>query len=156
MPRSTRVDEEGLARRQQAVELRRKRWTFDQIGAALGVSAPRAHQLWKAGVEMAPVARIEEIRDEELEFADVAIRELLEIARSADRGVTARTKVEAWSAIRGWAERKARIAGIDAPAKFTRTNSAGEDAQDAELRRMIDEAKAAVLAEKQAAGEADG
>ncbi len=156
MPRTNRVDEEGLARRQRAVELRRKRWTYDQIGAELGVSAPRAHQLWKSGVELAPIARIEEIRNEELEFADIAIRELLEIARSADKAVTARTKVEAWSAIRGWAERKARVAGIDAPTKYTKTNSDGEDAQDVELRRMIDEAKAAILAEKQAAGEADG
>jgi hypothetical protein len=155
MPRTTRVDEEGLARRLRAVELRRKRYTYDQIGAELGVSAPRAYQLWKDGVEMAPVARIEEIRDEELEFVDIAIRELLEIARSTDRAVTPRTRVEAWSAIRGWAERKARIAGIDAPKKFEQTNADGEDAQDVELRRMIDEAKAAIRAEKQATGEAD-
>jgi hypothetical protein len=152
MARTNRVNAEGLERRARAVELRRKRWSFDQIGADLGVSAARAHQLWKDGITMVPIARIEEIRAEELEFADIAINALLKIAYDED--VSPRTRVEAWNAVRGWAERKAKIAGIDAAVKYEKMPGI-EDERDAELRAMIDEAKAQIVREREAAGDAD-
>ena len=34
---------------------------------------------------------------------------------ATDSNTSVRTRVEAWSAIRGWAERKARLLGLDAP-----------------------------------------
>lgn len=147
-----RVNPEGLERRARAVELRRQRWSFDQIGADLGVSAARAHQLWKDGVTMVPVARIEEIRDEEVELIDMAVCSLLKIAR--DQDVSPRTRVEAWSAIRGWAARKAQLLGLDAAVKFEDVTAA-EDGRDAELRALIDATKLQILAEKQAAENAD-
>lgn len=152
MPRTSRVDAEGLARRVRAVELRRQRLSFDDIGRDLGVSAARAHQLWKDGVTMVPVARIEEIRDEEVELVDIAVCALLTIAR--DQDVSPRTRVEAWSAIRGWAARKAALLGLDAAVKYEDV-TATEDGRDAELRALIDETKLQILAEKQAAENAD-
>jgi hypothetical protein len=36
---------------------------------------------------------------------------------ATDNNTSARTRVEAWSAIRGWAQRKARLLGLDSPTK---------------------------------------
>lgn len=148
-----RVTAEGLQRRARAVELRRERRSFAEIGAELGVNASRAYELYSEGLRIAPVANVEQHRAEELELVDAAVRDLLLIARDS-ANVSARTRIEAWSAIRGWSERKARLLGLDAAVKFEQT-PAGEDAHDAELRRMIAETKAQILAEKQAAKDAD-
>jgi Sigma-70, region 4 len=99
-------------RRAQVVALRRGRATFDQIGRALGISKQRAHELYKQALAEIPAAQVSEHRAEELMLIDDAIRNLMPIARDHTRP---RSAVEAWNAIRGWAERKARLLGLDAP-----------------------------------------
>jgi hypothetical protein len=143
-----RIDAAGIARRAKAVELRRARFTFAEIGKELNVNASRAFELYTEGLRVAPVANVEQHRTEEMELIDAATKDLLLIAR--DHGVSDRTRVEAWSAIRGWAERKSRLLGLDAAVKFEDV-TATEDGRDAELRQMIDDAKAKILAEQQAA-----
>lgn len=99
-------------RRAQVVALRRGRATFDQIGGALGVSKQRAHELYTQALAEIPAAQVDEHRAEELLLIDDAIADLMVIARDHSKP---RTSVEAWNAIRGWADRKARLLGLDAP-----------------------------------------
>jgi hypothetical protein len=51
--------------------------------------------------------------------SDRATRELLILAEVPN--VNPRTKVEAWNAVRGWAERKAKLLGLDAPTRTQAT-----------------------------------
>lgn len=99
-------------RRAEVVRLRRSRLRFDEIGQTLGVTKERAWKIYQEALAAIPAQDVEEHRAEELMLIDDAIRGLLPIAR--DRQHT-RTAVEAWSAIRGWAERKAKLLGLDAP-----------------------------------------
>jgi hypothetical protein len=101
-------------RRAQVVALRRRRLTFDEIGAELGVSRQRAHAIWRAALAEIPAAQLDEHRIEELALIDDAIANLMPIARDHKRP---RSAIEAWNAIRGWAERKAKLLGLDAPGK---------------------------------------
>lgn len=117
-------------RRAQVVALRRRRLTFDQIGRALGVSKERAWKIYQEALAQVPAAHVDEHRAEELMLIDDAISDLLKIAKDHDKP---RTAVEAWSAIRGWAERKAKLLGLDAP---TRHEVLTIDAIDAEIRML--------------------
>ena len=117
-------------RRAQVVALRRRRLTFDQIGRAVGITRQNAWKIYQEALAAAPAPHVDEHRAEELMLIDDAIADLLKIAR--DHGKP-RTAVEAWSSIRGWAERKARLLGLDAPARFEHLTL---DAIDAELRTL--------------------
>ncbi len=127
---------DSAARRARAVELRRARWTFDAIAADLGVSKQRAHELYLSALREVPAANVEQHRAEELALIDDAARELMEIARGPEVG--ARTRVEAWSVLRSWAERKAKLLGLDAPAP-QRVEVITEDAIDAQIRALREE-----------------
>lgn len=115
-------------RRAQVVALRRRRATFEQIGRALGVSKERAWKLYQEALAEIPAAHVDEHRAEELILIDDAIADLLKVARDHDRP---RTAVEAWNSIRGWAERKAKLLGLDAPQQIEHFTI---DAIDAQLR----------------------
>src|ERR1035441_3982933 len=112
-------------RRAEVVRLRRSRLRFDEIGQTLGVTKERAWKIYQEALAALhapdalpaiPAQDVEEHRAEELMLIDDAIRGLLPIAR--DRQHT-RTAVEAWSAIRGWAERKAKLLGLDRSEEHT-------------------------------------
>jgi hypothetical protein len=103
-------------RRAQVVALRRGRATFDQIGRALGISKQRAHELYRTALAEIPAQQVDEHRAEELILIDDAIASLMIIARDHSRP---RSAVEAWNAVRGWADRKARLLGLDAPRRQT-------------------------------------
>src|SRR3954465_2631121 len=108
---------EAAARRARVVELRRAHWPWADIGVDLGITAQGAQQLYSAALAEAPVAQLEEHRAEELLLVDAATRALLTLAW--DRDVPARTRIEAWSTIRAWAERKAKLLGLDASTKVS-------------------------------------
>lgn len=116
-------------RRARVIELRRRRMSFAEIGAELGVSLQRAHAIYRETLAAIPAQHVEEHRAEELVLIDDAIANLLLIARDHDRP---RTAVEAWTSIRGWAERKAKLLGLDAPAQVVLTM----DTIEAEIRRL--------------------
>lgn len=105
---------EAAERRTQVVAYRRRRMTFAEIGDAMGFSAQRAHQLYKEALAAVPVLEVNEHREEELALIDDAIADLMAIATEHKQP---RTAVEAWNGIRGWAERKARLLGLDAAQK---------------------------------------
>ena len=126
-----RLTPEGAARRARIIEMRRKRMTFAEIARQEGISDSMVHKLYRQALAEIPAYQIDEHRAEELELIDTAINRLLAIAEDGD--VSPRTRVEAWSAIRGWAERKAKLLGLDAP---LRTEIVTLTEIDAEIRRL--------------------
>jgi hypothetical protein len=118
--------------RARVIALRRRRATFDDIGRALGITKQRAHQIYVQALAEIPAAELAEHRAEELALIDDAIHDLMPIARDHDRPGSA---VDAWNAIRGWADRKARLLGLDAPARH-RVDVITEDMVAAEIARL--------------------
>ena len=106
---------DAAERMAQIVAMRRQRMTQADIAAKLGISQQRVSQLYQRALAEIPAYQVDEHRAEELLLIDDAISALLEIAKNYD--TSARTAVEAWTSIRGWAERKARLLGLDAPAR---------------------------------------
>lgn len=133
--RRTPAQAERLA---EVVALRRQRLTQDEIARRMGISQQRVSQLYRQALAEVPASDVGEHRAEELMLIDDAIANLMPIARDHTR---ARSAVEAWNAIRGWAERKARLLGLDAPAR-QRVEVITEDAIDAELERLAAEINA--------------
>lgn len=141
------VNEDVAARRARVVELRRQRVPFEVIGRDHlgGVSAQRAHQIYRDAMESVVVQQVDEHRAEDLALIDEATAELLVIAR--DPGVSPRTRVEAFSALRGWSERRAKVVGYDAPTQVQATVTEVTQA-DIDLMELIAESKARVAAEE--------
>ena len=111
--RGRRLTPESAERMTEIVALRRQRMTQDAIARKLGISQQRVSQLYQRALAEIPAYQVDEHRAEELLLIDDAISALLVIARDYD--TSARTAVEAWTSIRGWAERKAKLLGLDAP-----------------------------------------
>lgn len=103
--RDTSTDPETVAK------LRRRRVSFEEIAAHLGISAVQAGELYVQALESLPEFKAGELRAEELLLADDAMRRLMTIA--VGESTSPRTAVEAWNSVRGWAEHKARLAGLD-------------------------------------------
>ncbi|WP_226353779.1 hypothetical protein [Pseudonocardia sp. ICBG601] len=127
---------EQAARRARVVELRRARLSWFEIGDELGVSRQRARQLYDAALAEAPVAQVEEHRAEEQLLADDVTCELLALGR--DPSIPARTRVEAYAVACRWAERKAQLLGLNAPAT-SRVQLITESDIDAEIARLTAE-----------------
>jgi hypothetical protein len=89
--------------------------TWAEIGRRLGISGQRAGAIFRDTLAAAPIPNREEHRTDEVEFVDLATKELLRIA--ADPATTPATAVECWRALRAWAERKAALLGLDEPAR---------------------------------------
>jgi hypothetical protein len=129
IPTNQRTAEQA-ERRAQVVGLRRQRLSMAEIGKRMGISRQRAQQLYAQALAEIPAAQVEEHRAEELMLIDDAISDLLDLARDHDRP---RTAVEAWNSIRGWAERKARLLGLDAPERHEYISL---DAIDREIAKL--------------------
>lgn len=130
MPRGvTPAQVERLA---QIVALRRQRVTQDEIARRLGISQPRVSQLYSKALAMIASPHVEECRAEELALVEDALSDLLRVVRS--EGISARTRVEAWNSARGWAERRAKLLGLDAPDKHEHYTISEIDRQLAEAR----------------------
>jgi hypothetical protein len=114
--------------------MRRARLTFAQIGDRLGISQQRAGQIYRAALSDIPAQQVDEHRAEELELIDTAVNRLMSIA--ADPETSPRTRVEAWSAIRGWSERKSKLLGLDSPSKHEVITL---DAINAEIEKLAAE-----------------
>ena len=109
--------------------------TFDAIGHQLGISSQRAGRIFSEALAAIPRHGVDELRAEETELIDHAVNSLTSIA--TDSNTSARTRVEAWSAIRGWAERKARLHGLDAPKTHAVLTLDAIDAQIAALEAEL-------------------
>jgi hypothetical protein len=92
-------------------KLRRRRVSFEEIAAHLGITPVQAGELYRQALESLPEFKAAELRAEELLLADDAMRRLMTIAVGDQ--TSPRTAVEAWNSVRGWAEHRARLLGID-------------------------------------------
>ena len=92
-------------------KLRRRRVTFEEIAAHLGITQAQAAELYRQAIESLPEFKADELRAEELLLADDAMRRLMTVATGEK--TTPRTAVEAWNSVRGWAEHRARLLGLD-------------------------------------------
>lgn len=135
---------EAAEQRALVVAFRRRRMTFAEIGAELGVTAQRAHQIYVAALKAVPALEVEQHRAEELTLIDDAIADLFPLATDHDRP---RTAVEAWNSIRGWAERKAKLLGLDVPVRADIMVHEVTQ-QDLELQEMLREAAAMAAAQE--------
>jgi DNA-binding CsgD family transcriptional regulator len=102
----------AIEREATVIQMVAEHMTHTEIARRMGVSRQRVEQIWKRGIERLPIANLNEHRTNQLQLIMTAIRELLVIARNP--AVSPRTRVEAWSTIRGWVEREARLLGTDA------------------------------------------
>ncbi len=118
-------------RREQVVRLRQARMTFAAIGAQLGITGQHAGVLYREALAQVPRLAVEEHRVEELELVDLAIQRLMVIA--VEKATPPKVRVDAWTAIRGWSERKAKLLGLDAP---TRHEVITLDFIDAEIAKL--------------------
>lgn len=147
----TRAERQLLAaqRRAQVVEMHTSRkMTFEAIGKQLGVTAQRAHQIWRATLLAMPAVNLMEHRTEAVNFCDQMVQELLLLARRPD--TAPRTTAELHRQVLGWEERRAKLLGLDQPVRREITVLT-EDAVDAALRKVTDE-HAALVAQAKADG----
>lgn len=116
MTNGRRLTPEELAQRKKAiVAARRDHESFDSIGATHGISAARAHQVFWAALSEIPGQEVGQYRQEQVDLVDRAVHRLMMIAEDDD--VSPRSRIEAWSAIRGWAEHLARLMGLNSPTR---------------------------------------
>jgi hypothetical protein len=97
-------------------------------------------QIFEAARDRIPAQRLADLRSEESELADRAIEKLLVIAE--DERVSPRTRVEAWTAVRGWSESKRKLFGVDAPTR-SQVSVVSQDTIEAEIARLTLEMAAA-------------
>ena len=116
------------------IDMRRMRIPQDRIAKHLGISQPRVSQLYAQALAEIPAASVAQHRAEELALYDDAVAHLIRTARNS--ATSPRTSVEAWVAIKGWCERKARLLGLDAQARV-KVRNIGE--VDARLLELVDE-----------------
>ena len=109
-------------RRARALELRKSGATFEEIGAEIGISAQAAHKVvWRALTDMNTLAEGEaaELRGLELARLDALLAAVWTEATSGNLPAVDRAlKI---------GERRARLLGLDAPAKVAGTNAAGDE-----------------------------
>lgn len=145
MPSSRGPTPAQAERMAEVVELRRRRLTQADIARRLGVTQQRVSQIYSQALTLVVAQQVDEHRAEELTLIDDAIADLLPIARDPE-ATSQRTRVEAWTAIRGWAERKASLLGLDAPKQFEFLTLDAIDAQLRALKAQMGELPVAVPA----------
>jgi hypothetical protein len=118
-PRRKQTTMVSAERTAAIVEARARDEPFSRIGARWGISPQRAHRLYADAVNARPSEAVDACRAQLSDLADMALAEL--IALAMDTGVTARVRVEAWSSARGWAERLARMHGVDVQPRDARS-----------------------------------
>jgi len=107
------------------VELRRQRMTWAEIAKAVHVDERKCRVDYNRALAEIPAQHVDEHRAEELMLVDDATADLMIIARDED--VLPRTRIEAWSTIRAWAERKAKLLGLDAPTQVVTIDKVGQE-----------------------------
>ncbi|MEU8362337.1 hypothetical protein AB0C27_40595 [Nonomuraea sp. NPDC048882] len=126
-----RLTEEDQQRRTKVMELKRRGHSFEAIGAQLGISKQRAHQLYWDTLKKIPVQEVAEYRVEQAERLDEMLRRAYEVLERrhitvsngrviyhedeplADDGPT----LQAIRTVLAIEEQRARLLGLNAPVK---------------------------------------
>jgi hypothetical protein len=144
MPSHQLTRAETHQRRGRVVELRRQAVTWDAIAAELDVSIPRACQIYDDALKAYPRAQVGQHRHEELEMVDYATRKLRAIIESdgedpaTGKAVSARTRIEALSALRAWREHRSKLTGVYAPTR-AQVDIITRDSLTEEMQRLAAE-----------------
>jgi hypothetical protein len=148
VPSHELTPEQSAQRKARIIEMRAQRLTWREIGRREDITAPRAHRIYNDALADYPVTALAEARHEESELIDAAVRDLMSIAANDAeyedaKGnmrpvVSARTRVEAWSAIRGWSEHRAKLYGLYAPSRST-VDVVTHDSLAEEMQRLAAE-----------------
>jgi DNA-binding CsgD family transcriptional regulator len=121
-------------RRQQIIALRRKHYTFEEIGREIGISAKSVWVHYQKALALYPASDIDELRIEGNDLADTCIRKALETyERTHER--QPRTAMEALKVACMWAERKAKNNGSDMPTRIDLTQQP-VDSIDAAIAKL--------------------
>jgi hypothetical protein len=118
-------------------EMRAQHYSFAQIAAELEIPESKVFSLYRTAMAKHPLSAVQtdEHRMEALETIDIAEYHLMKIAL-ADK-TSPRSRIEAWSAIRAWEERRSKLIGMDAPTRHEVLTINGIDAQIAALETEI-------------------
>lgn len=122
-------------RQQEALDLRIQGLTYSRIGAAMGVSEMRAHQLVAAALkrrEESSFEKIDQIRRIELERLDQAVQTVIEILEKGTSIVVTKDgdvvevmdselRLKAIDRLTKISERRSKLVGLDAPASSEHT-----------------------------------
>lgn len=95
----------------EIIDLRRRRFSFGEIGARLGIDAGRACQLATRAMRGEPRLRAEELRAERLSFVGGMIRHLLAIAE--DDATVMRDRLTALSQVETLMRQENSLLGLD-------------------------------------------
>lgn len=122
-----------VERESQVVQWVSEGMTLTEVGRRLGVTQQRASQIWYRALDRIPAANVAQCRANQQELIKTATRELFEIIRNPQASYTAR--VLALTALRGWADREAKLMGADMPARSEITHLS-ESTVDAAIREL--------------------
>ena len=118
-------------RQEEAVELRRRGLTYDEIGDALGISSKRARDLVQKGIRAIPYEAIEEARALELHRLDA----LYAIASARAIESFDLHAIDRCLAIMA---RRSQFLGLDAPKRHEVTSFDGDSELDRSIRELLD------------------
>lgn len=159
-------------RRDKVVALRRQRLSFGEIGQQLGVSESMARKIYDQVIKAIPAANLEAHRVEELERLDELERKAINVleglhplvqqGRIINRGhkdesgtwvvdeelVDSGPVLAALDRVLKIQERRAKLLGLDAPAK-TEVNVGAVDPASIELRLLLEQRAERNAAEKE-------
>jgi hypothetical protein len=116
------------------VSMRAKRETWAAIAAEVGHSVNWTRILYQRALAEIPALHVEELRAEELTLIDDGVANLMPIALGTPKSIWSdklqkeiewapgfKERIEAWTAILKFSERKAKMMGLDAPQQHTIT-----------------------------------
>lgn len=134
-PRSVkRLD--AAERMAAVVQMRREFLTFEEIGQRFDppVTKQRVQAIYKKALVAIPSAVVDELRIEQTDLADRAIRDLLGIV-DRTKFSDPRAATEALRVLCTWSERLSRLHGLDAPLRAEFSNMTA-DQLDREIHRL--------------------
>lgn len=140
-------------RRAKVIEMRRARKTFDEIGTELGITRQRAFTIYREALAAIPAAQLDEHRAEELQQLDYLSSKAFEVLErrhvtvsngrviylddEADPLEDDGPVLDAIKTLLRIQERKAKLLGLDAPARHEVMTLDSLDAQIAELTSAL-------------------
>lgn len=136
----TKID--TAERKRLILQRRRDRVGFREIAEELGISPTRVVQLFKKALLEIPAPEAAELRHEEAELIDQAVASLLRLTETASKDSD---RIAAWGQVARFMDRRAKLFGLDAPAKQDITVQQ-VDPKDIELAELIREAQAKAAA----------